>query len=68
MDEVVHHFTLDGDGVDLMEAAAVGLEVRDNVGCRELRVVCIGVLQFLVPRLVNDCMKDIDDAIVVGIV
>ena len=47
-----------------MESAAVILEVRDHVGRRDFQVVHDGVLQVLVPRLVNNVTKEIDNSIV----
>ena len=36
LSKVVHHSTLDGDGFNLVEAAAVGLEVRNHGSHRDL--------------------------------
>ena len=59
---------MDGDGFNLVEAAAVGSEVRKHDNFRDLRLVRVVVLHILVPRLVNYVTKEIYNAIVGGVV
>ena len=68
MSKLVHNFTLDGDGLELVEAATVGPEVREHASRYNLRVVRIVILQILVPHLAGDGTKKIDNTIVGGFI
>ena len=55
-----HHFSLDFDGVNYMEAGTVGREMVEKVDCGDLCVEGCRQLEFLLPYLVDNGSDEVD--------
>jgi hypothetical protein len=59
---ILHHISVEGDHVDGMQPPAVGVEEGLDVACRDLCVERLGILEIVVPDLVDNVTKEFCDA------
>ncbi len=63
---------MEGDHVDDMYTPAVGVKVGHDFEGRDLRIECLGILQVILPNLVDNILEEFGDAtlgrLVAGIV
>ncbi len=59
---ILHHISAEEDHVDGMQPPAVGVEEGHDVAGRDLRVERLGVLEIIVPDLVDNVTKEFCDA------
>ncbi len=60
---ILHHISAEGDSVDGMQPPAVGVEEGHDVVGRDLRVERLGILEIIVPDLVDEVTKEFCDAL-----
>jgi hypothetical protein len=59
---ILHHISAEGDHVDGMQPPAVGIKGGHDVAGRDLRVEHHGILEIVIPDLIDDVMKEFCDA------
>ncbi len=56
---VLHHVQAEGDHVDGMQSPTVGIEVGHDFEGHDLRIEHLGVLEVVIPNLVNKVQRNL---------